>query len=50
MEKNIRNYQKEIIDTIINKIKENKKEIYIEMATGTGKNIVIKKVIEQLVL
>ena len=39
---NLRPYQKEIIKTIIDKINKNKKEIFIEMPTGTGKGVVIK--------
>ncbi len=45
---NIREYQQEIIDTIIRKIKGDKKEIFIEMATGTGKSTVVKELIRQL--
>lgn len=44
----IREYQKEIINTIMMKVKENKREIFIEMATGTGKNTVIKEIIRKL--
>lgn len=45
---NIRGYQQEIIDIIIRRIEEGKKEIFIEMATGTGKSTVVKELIRQL--
>lgn len=46
---NLRPYQKEIIKTIIDKINKNKKEIFIEMPTGTGKGVVIKSLIKKLI-
>jgi len=48
LKSNIREYQQEIIDTIMRKIKEGKKEIFIEMAAGTGKSTVVKELISQL--
>lgn len=48
LKSNIREYQQEIIDTIIRRIKEGKNEIFIEMATGTGKSTVIKELIREL--
>lgn len=44
----LRGYQKEIIDTIIDKVNKNAKEIFIEMPTGTGKSTVIKNLIKNL--
>lgn len=44
MEKNnLRKYQKEILDIIIKRIKNNEKETFIQMPTGTGKNIIIQE-------
>lgn len=45
---NIRAYQQEIIDIIMNKINHRAKQIFIEMPTGTGKDVVIKRLIELL--
>ncbi len=44
----MRVYQKEIIDTIIKNLKQNKREIFIEMPVGTGKSTVIKYLVELL--
>lgn len=44
----LRGYQKEIIDTIIDKVNKSAKEIFIEMPTGTGKSTVIKNLIKNL--
>lgn len=38
----LREYQQEIINTIISRINNNKKETLIEIPTGAGKTIIIK--------
>lgn len=48
MQRNIRNYQQEIIDTIKKRMENGIKEIFIEMAPGTGKSIIIKNLIENM--
>ena len=45
---NIREYQQQIIDTIINRMKNNKKETLIEIPPGAGKHVIIKRLIEIL--
>ena len=44
----IRDYQQRIINTIMKKLQQGSKEIFIEMATGTGKNVVIEQLIKLL--
>ena len=44
----LREYQQEIINTIISRINNNKKETLIEIPTGAGKTIIIKKLAEIL--
>lgn len=41
-------YHLEIINIIMKKIKQQTREIFIEMPVGTGKSSVIKKIVEQL--
>lgn len=45
---NIRGYQQEIIETITKKLQQDVREIFIEMPVGTGKNVLIKYLIEVL--
>lgn len=45
---NIRGYQQQIIDIIMKKLQQDVKEIFIEMPAGTGKNTVIKYLIQLL--
>lgn len=45
---NIRGYQQEIIDTIMKKLQQNVREIFIEMPLGTGKSALIQYLIEVL--
>ena len=45
---NIRGYQQEIIETIMKKLQQNVREIFIEMPVGTGKSTIIKYLIEML--
>lgn len=44
----MRGYQQEVIDTIMKKLQQNVREIFIEMPAGTGKNSVIKQLVEVL--
>ncbi len=46
--KKMRRYQQEIIDTIMKKLKQNVREIFIEMPAGTGKDAVIRHLVEML--
>lgn len=46
--KNIRGYQQEIIDTIMEKLQQNVREVFIEMPVGTGKNMLIKHLVEMM--
>lgn len=48
MKDNIREYQKQIIDIILDRTKNDKKETFVEIPTGAGKNIIIKKLIQML--
>lgn len=48
MEYKMRKYQQDILEVIEKQIKEGEKEIIINMAVGTGKSIVIQKLLEQL--
>lgn len=50
MENAIRTYQKDIIEAISRAIKNEQKEIIIQMSIGTGKSTVIKKLLEHLEL
>lgn len=45
LKNNIRVYHQEIIDIIMQRITKNAKEIFIEMASGTGKTIVIEEIV-----
>lgn len=45
---NLRGYQQEIIETITKKLQQDVKEIFIEMPVGTGKNVLIKYLVEVL--
>ena len=44
----MRGYQQEVLDTIMKKLQQNVREIFIEMSAGTGKNSVIKQLVEVL--
>lgn len=44
----MREYQQDVIDTIMKKLQQEVREIFIEMSAGTGKNIVIRHLIKML--
>ena len=45
---NIRGYQQEIIETIMKRLKQNVREIFIEMPVGTGKSTLVNYLINVL--
>lgn len=44
----LREYQKEIINVVLERVAKNVREVLIEMPTGSGKNIVIKELVKDL--
>ena len=45
--KDMREYQQEIINTIMKKLQQNVRKIFIEMPAGTGKSTVIRSLVKE---